>query len=162
MKKTPGKIIISHMCTINSNHMMMVTEILSMTDRIFLSFWTIFCPFTPLTTQKIKILKKWKELEILSFYTCIPKIIITWCTVPEIWCMRYRRTDGRKWYIEVDAPPKNSLPFKKILLAKNLECEIFHMNTNTRIDFQICISVPLRSGSQLPKILVLFSSMEAF
>ena len=27
----------------------------------FLSFWTIFCPFTPLTTQKTKILKKWKK-----------------------------------------------------------------------------------------------------
>ena len=27
----------------------------------FLSFWTIFCPFTPLTTQKIKILKKGKK-----------------------------------------------------------------------------------------------------
>ena len=28
----------------------------------FLSFWTIFCPFTPsLTNQKIKILKKWKK-----------------------------------------------------------------------------------------------------
>ena len=24
----------------------------------FLSFWAIFCPFTPLTTQKIKLLKK--------------------------------------------------------------------------------------------------------
>ena len=26
-----------------------------------LSFWTIFCHFTPLTTQKIKILKKWRK-----------------------------------------------------------------------------------------------------
>ena len=34
----------------------------------FLSFWTIFCPFTHLTTQKIKILKKWKKCpDILSF-----------------------------------------------------------------------------------------------
>ena len=32
----------------------------------FLSFCAIFCPFTPLTTQKIKILKKWKkQLEII-------------------------------------------------------------------------------------------------
>ena len=28
----------------------------------FLSFWTILCPFTSLTTRKIKILKKWKNL----------------------------------------------------------------------------------------------------
>ena len=54
--------------------------------KFFLSFWTVFCPFTPITTQKIKILKKWKKyLEILSFYTCAPKIIIIWYTVPKIW-----------------------------------------------------------------------------
>ena len=39
----------------------MVPEILSTTNRIFLSFWTILCPFTPLTTQKTKILEKWKR-----------------------------------------------------------------------------------------------------
>ena len=39
----------------------------------FLSFWTIFCPFTPLGTQKIKILKKCKKhLKIFSFYKCVP------------------------------------------------------------------------------------------
>ena len=37
-------------------------------QQIFLSFWAIFCPFTQLTTQKIKILKKWKTyLEIYHF-----------------------------------------------------------------------------------------------
>ena len=35
----------------------MVSEIWSATDRIFLSSWAIFCPFTPLTAQKMKILK---------------------------------------------------------------------------------------------------------
>ena len=46
MKKMPRDIIILHMCTINDNHMMYGS-------------WDIvrnrqnFCPFTPLTTQKI-------------------------------------------------------------------------------------------------------------
>ena len=82
-----------------------------------------FCPFTPLTTApKIKILKKWKFfLEILSFYICVPIIMIRWCMVPEIWCATDgwtdRRTDGRKkWHIEVGAPPKkwykNEAPLK--------------------------------------------------
>ena len=39
----------------------MVPEIWSTTDRIFLSFWNVFCPFTSLWTQKINILKKWKK-----------------------------------------------------------------------------------------------------
>ena len=53
--------------------------------------------------QKIKILKIWnKYLEISSFFTCVPKIMIRLCTVPKIWCT----TDGRthrqkKWHLEV-------------------------------------------------------------
>ena len=97
----------------------MVTEIWSVTD-IFLSVWTIFCPFTPLKTLKIKILKKIKKFPgdiiilhhstknhdhmlywdmVHDRYNCyfsfwaiisllppsVPKIIIIWNTVPEIW-----------------------------------------------------------------------------
>ena len=52
----------------------------------FCFFWAIFCPFTPLTTQKIRILKKWKKgLEILSFYTSVPQMTILWFMAPEIW-----------------------------------------------------------------------------
>ena len=51
----------------------------------FLSFSIIFCPFTLLTAQKIKILKKWKKnLEMLPFYTHVPQITIIWCMLPEI------------------------------------------------------------------------------
>ena len=54
----------------------------------FLSFWAIFCPFIPLTNfyPTNKIFKKWKKpLKILSFYICLPRMTIIWCTVPEIW-----------------------------------------------------------------------------
>ena len=57
----------------------------------FLWFWDIFYPFTtPLTTRKIKILKKYKKhLKIFSFYTCLPqmKIIIygSWDTKHKTW-----------------------------------------------------------------------------
>ena len=54
----------------------------------YFSFQAIFYPFTPLTAQKIKIFKKWKKyLEISSFYISAPKIMIRWCTVPEIRCV---------------------------------------------------------------------------
>ena len=52
----------------------------------FLSFLAIFCPLTLLATWKSKVLKKWtKNLKILSFYTCIPQMMIIWCMVPETW-----------------------------------------------------------------------------
>ena len=72
MKKTPGDIIILHTCTINDNHMMYGSWDMKCEEHNFLSFWTIFCPFTSLTTLQIKILKKCKKhLEMLSFYTCV-------------------------------------------------------------------------------------------
>ena len=86
-----------------------VPEIWCVTDVIIIfSFWAIFCPFTPtppLTVRKIKLLKKWKKLpEISSFYKCVPKTMITWYTVPEIWCATEGRTDEwierrKKWHI---------------------------------------------------------------
>ena len=83
-KKRPGDII--PMCTTNENHMMYGSWDMESTTQNFFSFWTIFCPFTPLTPQKIKILKKWKKrLKISSFYSCVPKIIIICVTVREIW-----------------------------------------------------------------------------
>ena len=52
----------------------------------FLSLWATFCPLTPLTTWKVKVLKKIKKgLKILSFYICILQMMIIWCMVPEIW-----------------------------------------------------------------------------
>ena len=73
MKKTPEDIIILHMCTINDNHMIYGSWDMKHDRQNFLSFWTIFCPFTLLTTRKIKILKNWKQhLEVLSFYMWVP------------------------------------------------------------------------------------------
>ena len=50
----------------------MVPEIWSVEDRIFLSFWTIFCPFTDLKTRKIKILNKMKKTpgDIIVLHMC--------------------------------------------------------------------------------------------
>ena len=76
-KKMPGDIIIlryyHYHCNINDNHMMYGSWDMKHNGQNFLSFWTVFCPFIPLKKQKIKILKKWKQIpEILSFYTCVP------------------------------------------------------------------------------------------
>ena len=56
------------------------TEFLVILDRLL-------C-FYPLTARKMKISKKWiQNLEISSFYTLVPKIMIICYTAPEIWCV---------------------------------------------------------------------------
>ena len=83
--KTPGDIIILNMST---NHLRYSSWDTEWERKNFMSFWYIFCHFTPLTTRKIKIFKKWKKhLGMLPFYTCVPKITIIWCMLPEIWNM---------------------------------------------------------------------------
>ena len=85
MKKTRGDIIILHNCTKNYGYRLYCSWGMAC-DRCncYFSFWTIFCPFTPLTAHKIS--KKWKKhLEISSFYTIVPKIMIIGYTVPEVW-----------------------------------------------------------------------------
>ena len=60
-QKKPGYIIILHECTTNDNYMMYGSGVMEW-DRIFCHFELFFCPFIPLTTQKIKILKKMKKI----------------------------------------------------------------------------------------------------
>ena len=61
MKKMPGDIIL-HKWIKNYNHMLYCSWDMAH-DRCdcYFSFWAIFCPFIPLTAQKIKMKKKWKK-----------------------------------------------------------------------------------------------------
>ena len=105
MKKAYGDIIILHKCTKKHDHMLHCSRDTTH-DRcnFHFLFRAIFCPFKPLPpsrplplkTKNIKILKKWtKHRQMSSFYTCVPKIMVTWYTVPEIWCVIDERTDWR-------------------------------------------------------------------
>ena len=78
-----------HLCNINDNHMMYDS-------------WDIE------RNRQWKKWKKWKKfLEISSFWTCVPKIMITWCTVLEIWCATDGRTGhGVHWRA---SPPKDQI-----------------------------------------------------
>ena len=59
MKKKPGDIIILHKCTTNHDHILYCSwDMACDTCNCYFSFSAIFCPFTPLTAQKIKI---WNE-----------------------------------------------------------------------------------------------------
>ena len=57
IKKFVGDIIILHMCTKNHKHLMYSSWDTEWDRQNFMSFWTIFCPLSPLTTWKIQILK---------------------------------------------------------------------------------------------------------
>ena len=72
MKKRPEDIIILHMSNINENHMKYGSSDIELSRQNFLSFWTIFCPLTSLTTQKLKILKKNKKMpgDIIILHKC--------------------------------------------------------------------------------------------
>ena len=58
MYKTTEDIIILHMCTIHENHTMYGSGDMEYNRQNFFSLWTIFCRFTTLTNQKIKMLEK--------------------------------------------------------------------------------------------------------
>ena len=45
------------MCTINEDHKIYFSWNIRCNREKFFSFWAIFCPFSPLTTRKTKILK---------------------------------------------------------------------------------------------------------
>ena len=75
-------------CIKNHNHRLYCSWAMCAGCNCYFSFWTIFYPFTPLTAPKMKISKNWKKhLEVSSFYTSAPKIMITGYAVPEIWCV---------------------------------------------------------------------------
>ena len=88
MKKKPGDIILLRKCTKNHDHMLYCSwDIVLEWCNCYFSFWAIFCPYTPppLTARKMRKEKK-KHLKI-SFYTSVPKIMMMYCTVPEICCV---------------------------------------------------------------------------
>ena len=73
MKKIPGDIIILHKCPKNHDHMLYWSWDMAHDGcNCYFSFWAIFCPFTPLTTRKMKILKTYKKTpwDIIILHKC--------------------------------------------------------------------------------------------
>ena len=62
-----------------------VPEIWSVMDRIFCYFGPFFCPFTPLTTGKINILKNWKKVWRYYHFTYVYRKGRSY-----VWFLRYR------------------------------------------------------------------------
>ena len=88
IKKSLGDIIILHKHTKTHDYMLYCSWYMVRGGcNLHSSFWSIFCPNTPLTAQNTKVKRKWKKyLDVSSFYTCASKITITWCTLSGLWC----------------------------------------------------------------------------
>ena len=89
--------------TKNHDHMLYCFwDMVCDTSNSYFSFWAIFLPFYPPPplspfpnspkNQNFKIYKK--KFEISSFYTSVPKIMIRWYAIPEIWYATDGYTDG--------------------------------------------------------------------
>ena len=126
MKKTPGDIIILHMGTKNYDQMMYASWDMVPDGCNYFSFLAIFYLFTPLTAWKIKILKKWKKCLEISFYICVPRIMIWWCMVLEICCLTYVIVISHfgLFFALLPNSPKNQ-DFEK--WKKHLEISLFYI-----------------------------------
>ena len=107
MKKMPGDIIILCRCAINDKHIMYGSWATECDRWNLLSFWTIFCTFIPLTTQKNKILKKWKKAWRYYHFT---QVYNKWQSY-DVWFLRYEAWQT-EFFVILDQflpsyPPKN-------------------------------------------------------
>ena len=85
-KKKPGCILILHICTINDNLMMYGSWDMERKKQNFLSFWTVFCPFTsPKDLENENFGKTKKKAWRHYHFTRVPYMTIIWYMVPEIW-----------------------------------------------------------------------------
>ena len=68
-EKEAGYTTLLHKCTVNDDHMMYGSLDMVFDRQNFSSFWVIFCLFTPLLTQNIKILKNVKNIWKYYYFT---------------------------------------------------------------------------------------------
>ena len=88
-KKKPGDIIILQKCTKNPDHRLYCSRDMTCDDwNCFFNFGLYFSLLRPPNSPKNQnFIKMKKNLEISSFYTSVPKIMIICFTVPEKWNM---------------------------------------------------------------------------
>ena len=117
MSKASGDVIILHMCTKNHNHTMHASWDMEYDRHNFLSFWAIFCPFTPLLTPKINIWNKCKKNP--------GDILLHMCTINEdyimygSWDIRHKKQNFLSfWTIFCSFTP---LPTQKKMFLKKWE-----------------------------------------
>ena len=110
MERASWDVIILHMCTKNHYHMMFATWDMECERHNFLSFWAIFCPFTPKLISYIKIWKKCKNP--------FTQVYHKWKS-NDIWFLRYKAQQTELFVIldhfsHFDRPNPKNQSFEKI------------------------------------------------
>ena len=85
MKKTPGDIIILHLCKTNDDHMTHGSWDMERDRHIFFFHFGPFLPCSSRNNPKNQNFEEWKKYQEISFYTSVPKMTIIRCMVPETW-----------------------------------------------------------------------------
>ena len=140
LKKTTWDVIILHMNTINDNHMMHGSWNMECKTLNLLSVWIIFCPFTPLTIQKITILKKKKKT--LRYYH-FTNVYHQWQSY-DVWFLRYG-VQPTEFFVILDCflpfyTPNNSENQNFEEIKKHLEISSFYPSVPKVMI--ICYTVP--------------------
>ena len=95
MKNASPDVTISHLHNKNYDHMMYVSWDIECHRHFFLSFWGIFCSLTLLTTEKIKIFKKWKKsCRYYHFTLAHHKLLLH-----DVWFLRYQARQTKYFVI---------------------------------------------------------------
>ena len=121
-KKIPEDIILQ-MCTINDSHTTHGCWDMECNGQNFLSFWTILCPFTPLATTKIKILKQLKKAWGYYHFT---HVYHKWQSY-DVWFLRYWA-----WWTEFFVILDHFLPFSSANNPKNQNFEKWKNHTHVK------------------------------
>ena len=124
-KKTPEDIIILQICTINEDYMIYGSWDMKRNWHNFFSFWAVFCPFNPLTTQGEKFFSKMKKIP--------GNIIIShMCTINNIHMM-YGSWDmecDREFFVILDQIlpfyPPNNLKNKNFVKMEKYTWRYYH------------------------------------
>ena len=126
-------------CTKNHDHMLCCSwDMKPDTCNIYLSFWTIFAPNSP-KNQNFK--KMNKNLESSSFYTYVPKIMIRWCMVPEIWYAKDGWTDGQidAWTEKVTY--RGGSPPRKTVLVLKISYDLLNLSLLFHLTFSLTFRI---------------------
>ena len=93
-KKNTWRYYHLHLCNTNDDHDVWFLRYEARQTGFFVILG-YFLPFYPPNNPENQSFEKWKKVLKISFYTRVAKNMTRWCTVPEIWCMTDRQTDGR-------------------------------------------------------------------